>query len=252
MLVLPRMVRILTEGLNPVSRGARTWLNRRFPNRDLYIGLDAALAVGQPAVIATALLLVPVVLVLAIILSFVGMNRMLPFTDLATLPFFSIWAIAWSRGNIVRGIITGAIFMCAFLIIGTFLAPATTDIAGNAGFAIPAGALEVSSLDGGGHVVPWLLALPFLGSTIANLGAPLLVACALVVVGVLACYAAFFALWRDEAQRDRQDRLGGCRGGGGACRGGTGRGGTCQRRGGQREQGVLQERHRRNQQEKDQ
>ena len=193
MLVLPRMVRILMEGLNPVSRGARTWLNRRFPNRDLYIGLDAALAVGQPAVIATALLLVPVVLVLAILLSFVGMNRMLPFTDLATLPFFSIWAIAWSRGNIVRGIITGAIFMCAFLIIGTFLAPATTDIAGNAGFAIPASALEVSSLDGGGHVVPWLLALPFLGSTIANLGAPLLVACALVVVGVLACYAAFFA-----------------------------------------------------------
>jgi hypothetical protein len=37
------------------------------------------------------------------------------------------------------------------------------------------------------------LALPFLGSTIANLSAPLLVACALVVVGVLACYAAFFA-----------------------------------------------------------
>jgi PTS system galactitol-specific IIC component len=83
--------------------------------------------------------------------------------------------------------------MCAFLVIGTFLALATTDIAGNANFAIPAGTLEVSSLDGGGHVVPWLLALPFLGSTIANLGAPLLVACALVVVGVLACYAAFFA-----------------------------------------------------------
>jgi hypothetical protein len=31
------------------------------------------------------------------------------------------------------------------------------------------------------------------GREIPNLGAPLLVACALVVVGVLACYAAFFA-----------------------------------------------------------
>jgi galactitol PTS system EIIC component len=192
MLVLPRMVRILMEGLNPVSRGARTWLNQRFPGRELYIGLDAALAVGQPAVIATALLLVPVVLGIAIVLSFIGMNRMLPFTDLATLPFFSIWAVAWSRGNIVRGVITGAIFMCAFLAIGTFLAPATTDIAANADFAIPEGALQVSSLDGGGHVVPWLLALPFLGSTIATLGVPLLVACSLVVVGVLACYVAFF------------------------------------------------------------
>jgi PTS system galactitol-specific IIC component len=82
--------------------------------------------------------------------------------------------------------------MCAFLIIGTFLTPATTDIAANADFAIPEGALQVSSLDCGGHVVPWLLALPFLESTIATLGAPLFVACALVVVGVLACYVAFF------------------------------------------------------------
>jgi hypothetical protein len=45
---------------------------------------------------------------------------------------------------------------------------------------------------GGGHVVPWLLALPFLGNTIATLNVPLLVACALVVVRVLACYVAFF------------------------------------------------------------
>jgi PTS system galactitol-specific IIC component len=192
MLVLPRMVRILMEGLNPVSRGARTWLNRRFPGRDLYIGLDAALAVGQPAVIATALLLVPVVLGLAILLSFIGMNRMLPFTDLATLPFFSIWAVAWSRGNIARGVITGATFMFAFLVIGTFLAPATTEIAQNADFAIPESALLVSSLDGGGHLIPWLFALPFLGSIIAGLSVPMLIASTIVVIGTLACYVAFF------------------------------------------------------------
>jgi len=192
MLVLPRMVRILMEGLNPVSRGARTWLNRRFPGRDLYIGLDAALAVGQPAVVATALLLIPVVIALAVVLSFIGMNRMLPFTDLATLPFFSVWAVAWSRGNIVRGVITGTIFMFAFLVTGTFLAPATTDIARDAAFNIPENAALISSLDGGGHVVPWLLALPFLGSAIANLSAPMILASAIVVIGVISCYVAFF------------------------------------------------------------
>jgi PTS system galactitol-specific IIC component len=192
MLVLPRMVRILMEGLNPVSRGARTWLNRRFPGRDLYIGLDAALAIGHPAVIATGLLLVPVTLAFAILLSLVGVNRMLPFTDLAVLPFFAIWAVAWSRGNIVRGVITGAVFVCAFLVIGTFLAPATTDIARAADFPIPEGATLISSLDGGGHVVPWLLALPFLGETIAEQTLPMLIACSIVVIGVLACYAAYF------------------------------------------------------------
>lgn len=219
MLVLPRMVRILMEGLNPVSRGARTWLNQRFPNRDLYIGLDAALAIGQPAVIATALLLVPVTLALAVLLAFLGANRMLPFTDLATLPFFSIWAVAWSRGNIVRGVITGGVFMCAFLVIGTFLAPATTEIARNANFDMPEGALLVSSLDGGGHVVPWLFALPFLGETISNLSASMFIASAIVVVGVLACYIAFFArfgvvapdepvytYWHGESREEAEQR----------------------------------------------
>jgi len=192
MLVLPRMVRILMEGLNPVSRGARTWLNQRFPGRDLYIGLDAALAIGHPAVIATALLLVPVVIALAVVMSFLGVNRMLPFTDLATLPFFSIWAVAWARGNIIRGILNGTVFMAAFLVIGTFLAPATTEIARQANFDIPQGALQISSLDGGGHLVPWLLALPFLGETIADQTLPMLIACGVVVVGSLACYVAFF------------------------------------------------------------
>jgi galactitol PTS system EIIC component len=193
MLVLPRMVRILMEGLNPISRGARTWLNRRFPGRDLYIGLDAALAVGHPAVIATGLLLVPVTLALAVLLSLGGVNRMLPFTDLAVLPFFAIWAVAWSRGNIVRGVITGSVFVSAFLVIGTFLAPATTQIARNANFDIPENALLISSLDGGAHLVPWLVALPFLGGTIADLSAPMLVACAIIVVAALACYAVFFS-----------------------------------------------------------
>ena len=42
----------------PVSESARTWLNKRFGEREIYIiGLDAAVALGHPAVISTALIL---------------------------------------------------------------------------------------------------------------------------------------------------------------------------------------------------
>ena len=52
MVLMPRMVKILMEGLLPVSESAREWLNKRFGDREIYIGLDAAVALGHPAVIS--------------------------------------------------------------------------------------------------------------------------------------------------------------------------------------------------------
>ncbi|MBU5585426.1 PTS galactitol transporter subunit IIC, partial [Enterococcus sp. S181_ASV_20] len=47
MFILPRMVRILMEGLLPISEAIKKFLNNRYPDRDdLYIGLDIAVAVG--------------------------------------------------------------------------------------------------------------------------------------------------------------------------------------------------------------
>lgn len=37
MVLMPRMVKILMEGLMPVSESARTWLNKRFGEREIYI-----------------------------------------------------------------------------------------------------------------------------------------------------------------------------------------------------------------------
>ena len=37
MVLMPRMVKILMEGLMPVSESARTWLNKRFGEREIYM-----------------------------------------------------------------------------------------------------------------------------------------------------------------------------------------------------------------------
>ena len=162
MMVLPRMVRILMEGLLPLSDAARDFITRRFPGREIYIGLDAAVAIGHPAAIATGLLMVPLALGLALLLNLLGVNRMLPFADLAVLPFFAIWAVGWSRGNIFRGVINGTVFLTFILIIGTNLAPYVTQMAQDVNFAIPQGAIQISALDAGAHLTAYLLALPFL------------------------------------------------------------------------------------------
>ena len=63
LVVLPKVVAILMEGLIPISEGARDYLQRRFPGRDVLIGLDAAVVIGHPANMAVALLCIPIALV---------------------------------------------------------------------------------------------------------------------------------------------------------------------------------------------
>jgi galactitol PTS system EIIC component len=162
MMVLPRMVGILMEGLLPLSEGARTFLAARFPGRKLHIGLDAAVAIGHPANVATGLISVPIAMILAILLNQIGVNRMLPFTDLAILPFYAIWAVGWSRGNIFRGVINMMVFITGMLIIATQLAPYLTQMGKDVGFTMPAGAILISSIDVGAHLDGYLLALPFI------------------------------------------------------------------------------------------
>jgi PTS system galactitol-specific IIC component len=160
LVVLPKMVAILMEGLIPISEGAREFLQRRFPGRDVLIGLDAAVVIGHPANMAVALVCVPIALLLAVVLPY---NRMLPFGDLAALPFYVLWGVAAARGNIVRGLVNAVVILCGILWIGTSLAELTTQLARAAHFAPEGLGAEAghyrqwSGVALGSHVVPWIV-----------------------------------------------------------------------------------------------
>jgi PTS system galactitol-specific IIC component len=154
MLLLPRMVAILMEGLIPISEGAQKFVRKRFPGRDFYIGLDSAIAVGSPAVIATALLLVPITLLLAVVLP--G-NRVLPFGDLATIPFIICMMVPVFRGNLFRSVVGGAILIGGGLYIATAISPLFTTAAANVDFEAPGGATEMSSLVDGANPLSGLI-----------------------------------------------------------------------------------------------
>lgn len=176
MFLLPRMVAILMEGLLPISEAARKFVQKRFPGRQFYIGLDSAVAVGQPSVIATSLILVPVTLLLAPL----G-NQVLPLVDLATIPFIVAVMVAVFRGNIVRSVLGGAIMIGFGLFIATWIAPAFTQVAVSSGFKLGEGQTVISSLVDGANPMTGL----FMGA--AALGTPgvlvLAVLCVAFVVG---------------------------------------------------------------------
>lgn len=152
--IMPKMVALLMEGLIPFSEGAREFIQKKFPGKDVYIGLDAAIVIGNPANMAVALLMVPIAIGLAMILPY---NRMLPLADLAVLPFTMIWAVAASRGNIIRGIINGIATMCIVFFLATNLAEVSTTMGHAVGFDFPEGATLISGIDSGSHIIPWII-----------------------------------------------------------------------------------------------
>ncbi|GGN59029.1 MULTISPECIES: galactitol-specific PTS transporter subunit IIC [Oceanobacillus] len=154
MVLMPRMVKILMEGLMPVSESARSWLNKRFGESDITIGLDAAVLLGHPSVIATALILTPITVILAVILP--G-NAVLPFADLATIPFVIAFIVGASKGNIIHSVIVGTIMIGFSLYMATDIAPIMTDMAISAEVNLPEGSAMISSIDQGGNLINWII-----------------------------------------------------------------------------------------------
>ena len=164
MVLLPKMVSVLMEGLTPVSDAANKFIKKRFPGRELYIGMDSALAVGDQAVLAVSLLMIPITLLLAIILP--G-NKTIPFGDFSTIPFAVCLMVPLFKGNIVRSVVGGSIYMTTILYITSWAAPLVTKMSEQAKFNIGDASSITSLVEGGlwptfifvlgAKYLPWLI-----------------------------------------------------------------------------------------------
>ena len=179
LVLIPRMASLLMEGLLPVSDAASDFVEKRFSNRGkIYIGLDSAVGVGHPVTLAISFVLVPLCIFLAVLLP--G-NTVLPFADLAVIPWMFDLITPCVHNNGFRGIIIGIIVLAIGLYIATDLAPLITTAAANVQFDM-GGAAQISSICDGANPLTWVIvrASSFLG--IAGLG----------ITGVI---AIILALW---------------------------------------------------------
>lgn len=130
-------------------------IQKRFgENANIYIGLDAAVTTGHPAVIATALILVPITILLAVILP--G-NNVLPFGDLATIPFIVAMIVAAARGNIVHSVLAGIVVISLSLLMSTAMAEFQTTMGVIANFKMPEGSTLISSIDQAGNLINFII-----------------------------------------------------------------------------------------------
>lgn len=152
MVLIPRMVALLMEGLMPISEMTQAFMEKRFPGRELYIGLDAAVATGHPFVIALGLIAIPIIYIEAVILPW---NTVLPLTDLSALVFYVICAVLPNRGNLFRGIIETIVMCAIYLTFSTYAADVMTGLASYTGMQVPEGATAMTNIAIGAQWITW-------------------------------------------------------------------------------------------------
>lgn len=171
LVLIPKMTALFMEGLMPISEGAKNFTKKKFKGRELYIGLDAAVVSGNPDVITTSLIVIPLTILLAVILP--G-NRVLPFADLAVVPFRVAMVVALTRGNLFKNIVIGLCTTAAILLAGTQTAPVLTELAQSVGIdlSLAAGAL-ISSFAATSLTQSFIIFMVFTGNVAITL--PLLI-----------------------------------------------------------------------------
>ena len=195
LVIIPKMTSLFVEGLMPISEAAQSWSQRKFKNRKLFIGLDAAIVVGNQDVITTALILIPLTIGLAFILP--G-NRMLPFADLAIIPFRIAFVVALTRGNFFKNIIIGLATTTAILYAGSITAPILTELASSIGIevAVAGGALFISSFSATSLSHSFLIFFAFIG--------PLLITMP-IMIAVIALFWVYFEVIKPKSKKANEE-----------------------------------------------
>lgn len=156
MVLMPKVVSCITDGLMPLSERAKEILTKRFGTAEFYIGLDPAVLLQDSQVITAGLLFIPITLLLAV---FVPGNQVLPFGDLATIGFFTSVAVAVHKGNLFRTLVSGSAIMYMTIWIANETIPWMTELAKVTGSLN--GDHMVAALDQGGSPLTYVFTQMF-------------------------------------------------------------------------------------------
>jgi galactitol PTS system EIIC component len=145
LILLPKAVGILLDGIKPISEQARIVLQKRFAvdGRKIYIGMDSAIMATDEMILIISVLMIPILIFLAPILP--G-NTLIPFAGLTGLVYIICMISALVRGDFLKTLVTSVIIMSVVMILSSNWAPEVTAIVAQKGFAMPEGAATVSFL----------------------------------------------------------------------------------------------------------
>ena len=156
MVLLPRMVSIIAEGLIPITMSIVQFMRERFKDREIFVAVDCAVLLGHPAVMASSVILFPLAVLLSAILPGV---QMLPIASLAVVPFWAGAVVPYTKGNVVKTVIVLLVYMIPFMYFSTWTVEQHTLAFQNMGqFTEQIGqGLQLGSWDVGGDILGFFI-----------------------------------------------------------------------------------------------
>lgn len=134
--LFPMIAGLFARALAPVSEAAQEFMQKRFPGRSFYIGLDWPVLAGIDALWVTGILVAPFALLFAILLPY---NTTLPFASIIVISLV-VTATVLAQGDLVKSFLLSIIGLPVYLGAATFFAPYFTELAKQTGtFQIPEG-----------------------------------------------------------------------------------------------------------------
>lgn len=179
MVLMPKVVKCIMDGLMPLTEAAKKFMNEKFGGRQFYIGLDPAITLGDPQVVTAGLIFIPITLLIAVL---VPGNRVLPFGDLATISFFIAMAVGIHKGNLFRTLISGSLIMTVTIWIANQTVDWVTALGTSTG--IFAAGTQIAALDQGGSPITYIFTQLFTMQNIPGL----------LVIGITYVIAMVFAV----------------------------------------------------------
>lgn len=164
MILMPKVVKCIMDGLLPMSERAKEVLTKKFGDAEFYIGLDPAVLLGDSQVVTAGLLFIPLTLLIAVL---IPGNKILPFGDLATISFFIAIAVAIHNGNLFRTLFSGTAIMAMTIWIANETIPWLTELARSTGSTD--GSNLVAALDQGGSPITYIYTQIFARENITGL-----------------------------------------------------------------------------------
>lgn len=145
LVLFPMVAKLFMQALAPIADATSTFMKSKFKGREFYVGLDWPFLAGQSEIWVTAIILVPIELILALVMSQMGMNNVIPLASIINV-VVAVPALIVAGGNLFRMIIISTIATPMYLAVATSFAPMITDMAAQTG------TLQVSA----GQFITWI------------------------------------------------------------------------------------------------
>lgn len=134
LVLLPRMVSVMMEGLSIIGDGAHEFMKRRVgKDAELYIGMDVALALGDPTAITVSVILIPVAILYAFLIPNMSYS---PVGILTVIVYMVPFCSLASKGNLFRTLVSSAAFLFVVEIFTNLFAPEATAMMHATGVAV--------------------------------------------------------------------------------------------------------------------